>query len=175
MAAEIRELRWTDFESLVAGYLPAYDERARGEPIGIVLFDTPPTIAAEMDWFAGMFRRVLDGATIARVADDAGTAVGLCTIERAGPGARTEVAHVGVLGVYVRASHRGRGIGRALIAAVLEAASGTFSVVKLDVFATNPKAQRLYESFGFVECGRLPRAVRRGAAYVESVQMVRLA
>src|SRR5258708_704910 len=85
-----RDLRWTDFEPIVEGYLTAYDERARGEPVGIVLFDAPPTLGAESEWFGSMFRRVQDGSMIARVADDGGVAVGLHTIRRVRPGAPSE-------------------------------------------------------------------------------------
>jgi GNAT superfamily N-acetyltransferase len=50
--------------------------------------------------------------------------------------------------VYVRSAWRNRGIGRALVAALVDHARSCFSCVRLR--AENPLASRLYESMGFV-------------------------
>ncbi len=58
-----------------------------------------------------------------------------------------------------RAAQRG-GVGRALIADLIEAASGAgIEVLTLDVRADNEAAQRLYRGLGFREYGRLARFV----------------
>jgi GNAT superfamily N-acetyltransferase len=49
--------------------------------------------------------------------------------------------------VYVRAAWRHRGIGRALVAALVDEARKNFNCVRLR--AENPDAARLYESMGF--------------------------
>jgi GNAT superfamily N-acetyltransferase len=49
--------------------------------------------------------------------------------------------------VYVRPAWRGKGIGRALVAALLAEARRNFTRVRLR--AENPDAARLYESLGF--------------------------
>ena len=49
--------------------------------------------------------------------------------------------------VYVRGAWRGRGLGRRLVAALIEDARGSFSVVRLR--AENEGAARLYERMGF--------------------------
>lgn len=52
--------------------------------------------------------------------------------------------------LFVDASARGAGLGRALVAATLERARARgCRRVELDVNEANPTAQRLYESFGF--------------------------
>ena len=50
--------------------------------------------------------------------------------------------------VYVLKAHRRRGIGRALMAKILERASPHFKVLRLRT--QSPEAVRLYERFGFV-------------------------
>lgn len=63
--------------------------------------------------------------------------------------------HVGSLGMGVRVQSRGQGVGRALLAAALSAAAQSgISRIELEVFASNGKAVRLYESAGFVHEGR---------------------
>ncbi|MGA3048762.1 MAG: GNAT family N-acetyltransferase [Terracidiphilus sp.] len=49
--------------------------------------------------------------------------------------------------IYVRPSWRNRGIGRALVSALIEEARGNFDYLHLR--AENPTAIRLYESMGF--------------------------
>lgn len=54
-------------------------------------------------------------------------------------------------GLCVRPDMRGRGLGRALLAAICdEARARGFSAVRLDVVDTNPRAKALYERCGFV-------------------------
>ncbi|HEV8614084.1 MAG TPA: GNAT family N-acetyltransferase [Methylomirabilota bacterium] len=52
--------------------------------------------------------------------------------------------------LYVLLAHRGRGVGRQLVAEVIEAARGGFEVLRLRT--ENPGAARLYERLGFRRC-----------------------
>ena len=66
------------------------------------------------------------------------------------PGDRPGVTHVGRLGMGVVAAHRGNGLGRRLLDATLAAAWATgLRRIKLEVYASNAAAVRLYESAGF--------------------------
>ena len=75
-------------------------------------------------------------------------------------------AHVADLGMMVAASHRRRGIGRALLdAAVGWARTAGVTKLELHVFPWNEPAIRLYERFGFEREGlRRGHYLRDGAA-----------
>ncbi len=52
--------------------------------------------------------------------------------------------------LYVRPSHRGHGIGKALVARILhEAAGAGYQAMRLDTLPTMTEAQTLYRAFGF--------------------------
>jgi RimJ/RimL family protein N-acetyltransferase len=170
----VREVRWSDFDDLREIYYELYEERDRGEAIGITLFTVRPSLADEVEWFTGEYRRVQAGDAVMSVAEDGGRVVGNCSIHRQGPSASSESGHVGVLGILVQRDHRGAGVGSALLTHALAACRGRFEVVRLSVFATNPRAQRLYSRFGFVPVGRIPRAIRRGTEYIDEEEMVLL-
>jgi RimJ/RimL family protein N-acetyltransferase len=168
----VRSARWGDFDDLRDTYFRLYDERAGGEPIGITLFAERPTLADEVSWFEGHFRRALAGEEIFLVAELDGHVVGSCTIGRVGPGPGSEVSHVGELGILVHLDHRGKGVGTALLERSLYEARSKFEVVFLSVFSVNEVAQRLYRRFGFSVCRHLPRHVKRGGRYFDEERMV---
>lgn len=168
----VRELRWHDFEDITATYYLLYDERDRDGTIGIHLFGERPSIADEAAWFAGLYRTVLARDAIVSVAEVDGHVVGSCTIRRIAPRADAENGHVGELGIVVHRDHRGRGLGTALMADALAHARGIFRLVRLSVFATNPRAAQLYVRFGFRPAGRIPHAIRRGDTFIDEDLMV---
>ena len=91
--------------------------------------------------------------------------------------ARAKVRHIGHhVGMMVRADQQRRGLGRALLDAALAEARRADGLVllTLSVTADNQAAIRLYERFGFVRCGSLPRAIRVDGGYHAKDQMVRL-
>ncbi len=170
----IRDVRWEDFPELRDIYYRLYDERDRGEPIGITLFGERPSPEDEVDWFARTYRAVLSGDQVKSVAEVAGHVVGSCDIRRQAPHASSEMGHVAVLGIVVDAPYRGRGIGEALMRHAIDRSRGRFEVIRLSVFSINERAQRLYRKLGFVPCGHYPRAVRRGTQYFDEEEMVLL-
>ena len=82
-----------------------------------------------------------------------------------------------VRSIYVAPSARCQGLGRNLLLAALEQASSWHGVeqVTLTVTANNEPAVRLYRSLGFIEIGRMPRALRLGSEYFDELNMVRIA
>jgi ribosomal protein S18 acetylase RimI-like enzyme len=168
----IRDLRWADFDALVGTYYELYEERDRGDPIGIHLHLQPPSREDEVAWFAGYYRQVLAGETITQVADVGGQAVGNCTVAPDGGHRSGEMGHVGVLGILVNRRYRGLGIGRALMRATLDRCRGVFELVRLSVFADNDGAKRLYRSLGFVPCGTYARGIKRRGRYIDHELMM---
>ena len=67
---------------------------------------------------------------------------------------------------------RGKGLGRAIIAYLLEAAATQVKQVHLSVVTTNAAAVRLYEQLGFRTYGTEPRSLRVGERYYDEHLMV---
>lgn len=101
------------------------------------------------------------GATLfTLLALDAGRVIGALTCERE---PRRKVHHIAhLVGMMVADTHRGRGIGRALLAGAIARLQATSGVAQLtlSVTASNRAAVGLYESVGFHRYGRLPDAIR---------------
>jgi len=100
------------------------------------------------------------GTLFTLLALDGARVVGALTCERE---PRRKVRHIAhLVGMMVADTHRGRGIGRALLAATIARLQATegLAQVTLSVTASNRAAAGLYESVGFTRYGRLPDAVR---------------
>ncbi|MFG6466273.1 GNAT family N-acetyltransferase [Roseateles sp. BYS87W] len=115
------------------------------------------------------------GATLfTLVALDGARLVGAITCERE---PRRKVQHVAhLIGMMVSDTHRGRGIGRALLLEALARLRATpgLAQVTLSVTAGNRAAVGLYESQGFVCYGSLPDAVRLPDGRQLTKQLMRL-
>jgi ribosomal protein S18 acetylase RimI-like enzyme len=99
--------------------------------------------------------------------------VGWCDVV---PKSHETLRHSGTLGMGVAASHRGIGVGSALLRSTLDGAHARgLTRVELIVRADNEPAIALYRRHGFELEGRLRRyIVVDGAAY-DALQMARLA
>jgi ribosomal protein S18 acetylase RimI-like enzyme len=80
-----------------------------------------------------------------------------------------------VRSLYVAPDARGRGIGKSLLEAALRHTTHWPGVeqVRLAVTAANAPAVCLYRGLGFIEVGRMPRALRLGSDYFDELHMVR--
>jgi RimJ/RimL family protein N-acetyltransferase len=80
--------------------------------------------------------------------------------------------HVADLGLMVAASHRRRGIGRALLdQAIKWAREVGVRKLELHVFPHNDAALALYESVGFEREGYRRAHYRRGSGFVDAILM----
>ncbi len=165
----IRELRWGDFEQMAANYSNYYDELRDNPHFGLILDRDRPSASRQVDWFAALFKGFIEGRTIAVVAELDGKVVGDCDI-RIRPDLEG-LAHQGFLDIAVTAPHRGMGIGRALMNAVLSEAKGKIEIVFLDVLADNEAAKMLYSSLGFIHCATMPKLLKRGNIYLDVDRM----
>ncbi|WP_374711653.1 GNAT family N-acetyltransferase [Symbiobacterium terraclitae] len=89
---------------------------------------------------------------------------------------RPRNAHVAVLGISVHDAYQGRGIGKALLTAAIDAADRWLNIlrIELEVYTDNERAIKLYESFGFVIEGRKRMNAFRDGQYVDSYVMARI-
>lgn len=85
-------------------------------------------------------------------------------------------AHVAQVGMGVDEEFQGRGVGSALMEALLDLADNWYNIarVELTVYADNAAAIALYKKYGFVEEGRHPAYAFREGAYTEALSMARL-
>lgn len=100
------------------------------------------------------------GTLFTLLALDGARVIGALTCERE---PRRKVQHIAhLVGMMVADTHRGRGIGRALLGAAIARLQATdeLAQVTLSVTTSNRAAVGLYESAGFTRYGRLPDAVR---------------
>ena len=115
----------------------------------------------------------LDGADNGRylVAETAGELVGHGLLD---PLPLAAVRHVVHLTLAVHPGWQGRGVGRALLASLIDWARAAPAVEKIElhVRASNAAAQALYRKLGFAEIGRWQRKVRIAPGqYVADVAM----
>lgn len=88
--------------------------------------------------------------------------------QEAGP----KVAHKAfVWGFYVEPGWRSRGVGSALVAALIDAARDVVEQLTLTVVEGNDAAIALYTKFGFTAYGVEPRALKTSSGYVNEVLM----
>lgn len=102
---------------------------------------------------------------------DGGALVGIVTLGRESRRKLMHKAHI--LGTYVRADRRGRGIAAALLASAIELARSTAGIRQINVSANadNAAARRLYAAAGFREFGLEPRALQVDGAWYDEVHM----
>ena len=151
------------------------------------LFDLAETTIAETDFLlrqpgegprsAAAWRTILglqqtgDG-NIMLVADIGVCLVGQCGLYR-GEYARNR--HTAMIGVAVRQSHVGRGIGKRLLTAAVERARTVgIGRLELTVMVNNDRALRLYRRHGFVVEGQKQGSVKLPGGSVDEIMMARL-
>jgi L-phenylalanine/L-methionine N-acetyltransferase len=103
-----------------------------------------------------------------------GEVVGSAGLHPASPALRRR--HAWMLGISVAADWHNRGVGTALMAALLDYADNWVGAlrVELTVFADNEAAQALYGKFGFETEGRLRAYALRNGVYCDVLTMARL-
>jgi RimJ/RimL family protein N-acetyltransferase len=153
-------------EEHIDGFRAALDSVAR-ERKYLSLLEAPAGADVTKYVREGIERRVPHFVAIVE-----GNVVGWCDVY---PKPRAALAHSGTLGMGILSEYRGRGIGRALIDATLQAArAGGLTRIELTVRVDNEPARRLYESFGFVTEGLCRRHTRVDGEYKDSWLMALL-
>ncbi len=90
---------------------------------------------------------------------------------RAFPGYRYSVEH----SVYIHADHRGRGLGRVIVDALVVAAAALGKHIMIaGIDGGNPASLRLHAQAGFVEVARMPEVGRKFGRWLDLVFMQRV-
>lgn len=91
------------------------------------------------------------------------------------PGAARR-SHAAAIGIGVHDDWQGRGVGTALMRAIVDLADNWLNLLRLEleVYSDNEAARRLYERFGFVEEGRFRAYAYRNGEFVDAVSMARV-
>ena len=126
--------------------------------------------APSLESSRAFFNGVISGGGVHLVAvDHADTVVGWCDLVRFQLEGFT---HTGRLGMGLLSHVRGRGVGRRLAQAAIDAARNRrMERIELDVFASNDRAIRLYERLGFIYEGVRKRARKLDGNYDDNVLM----
>tara|TARA_R110000803_G_scaffold210730_1_gene283452 strand:+ start:503 stop:1033 length:531 start_codon:yes stop_codon:yes gene_type:complete len=128
--------------------------------------DQPSSLEERLDWFEG---RVQQGVPVL-VAEEGGAVVGFASY---GPwrgrwGYRFTVEH----SVHVDASHRGAGVGGALLAALIELAKEAgLHVMVGGIDAENLNSIRFHARFGFEQVGHAKEVARKFDRWLDLVTM----
>ena len=106
------------------------------------------------------------------VAEADGTIVGIAALHVS---ARTRERHTAGIGLNVHAAHQRKGIGKALMEAILDIADNWLKLkrVELSVFTDNEPAIALYKKMGFVTEGTKKYSAVRNGIHADEYLMAR--
>jgi putative acetyltransferase len=108
------------------------------------------------------------------VAEASGEVVGNAGLHAAGRTARRR--HAGTIGIIVRDDWQGRGVGSALMTAIVDIADNwlNYRRIELTVYTDNTPAIALYRKFGFEMEGTHRDYAYRNGEYVDAFAMARV-
>ncbi|HEY0977509.1 MAG TPA: GNAT family N-acetyltransferase [Flavobacteriales bacterium] len=154
-------------EADLPGILDIYNELIANSTAVYVY--RPQTLETRTQWFRDL--KAGGWPVLVSVAGDVVT--GFCCIGpfRSKPGYRYTGEHT----VHVHAAHRGQGLGRALLTAVVEEAERMgLRVLVGGIDAENPASLALHRALGFTETARMPQVGRKFGRWLDLVFVQRV-
>ena len=134
-------------------------------------FESALTLKQEEAWLEELLTNIRKRNIITVLAEIDGEIVGNGEIVR---GDYTETRHHGRLAVTILGTHRGLGIGREMIRALLaEARRRGLKNVHVEFLARNKQAVSAYGKAGFEKVGVIPGKVYRNRRFMDAIIMAR--
>lgn len=159
----IRPLQGGDTRALLA-----YVNDLIAEDTYLMLSGKKMTLTQEKKYVTESLARVKKNEKIHIVAVFGGRIVGSADIRRG----EKRKHHIGEIGIAILSSHRGQGLGRRLVEALIAGGKRMgLRMLMLHCFENNVPALALYKKFGFIECGLLPEALHYRGAFVGEVTL----
>ncbi len=85
--------------------------------------------------------------------------------------------HIGIFGISLAHDFRGEGIGSRLMKLAIEEAKNNLlglEIITLGCFANNDLAIKMYQKFGFLEYGNLPKGIKLENGYTDHIYMYKV-
>ena len=146
-------------------------KKAAGETLNMMRYEDEWTMTEEQE-AAFIEKQKNDPKALMIGAFVGGRMVGTAVFQGVHPGDRAR--HRAGVGISILKAYWGRGIGTAMMRALIDAAKTTsLEQLELDVVSTNESAVRLYTRCGFEEYGRHPRMMKyRDGTYADTILMM---
>ena len=146
-------------------------KRAAGETLNMMRYEDEWTMTGEQE-AAFIEKQKNDPKALMLGAFVDGQMVGSAVFQGVHPGDRAR--HRAGVGISILRAYWGRGIGTAMMQALIDTAKTTsLEQLELDVVSTNESAVRLYTRCGFAEYGRHPRMMKyRDGTYADTILMM---
>ncbi len=160
----VRDLRENDDVFDMARFINEFvDEGA------FITIDKKLTPEEEADWLRGKMEEIKKGNTISWTVLFNGKRVGGCEARRGRDKKRNAVD----VGITLSKEFRGQGLGYQLLSMLIKEIKERWapSVIWLSRLEGNEHANALYKKLGFVECGRLPKAILHKGKQIDEIFM----
>ena len=161
----VRNGTWQDAQAVLDNFIRTHEQTD-------FLTTYPDELSFTIEQEKAFLKKTTDSRREAElVAEVEGTIAGTAGIDPVRNAEKTR--HRASFGISIDKAWWGLGIGRALTEACIECARAAgYTQLELEVVADNERAVSLYESVGFVEYGRNPRAfLSRAGCWQENVLM----
>lgn len=131
------------------------------------------TLEEEKEWIERNLQNVKEKKTVLLIAKNAEKIVGISEVELK----KGREGHVGEFGISIRKGYRGKGLGKKLMANVLDLSKKELNprpkIIRLSVFSENKIAQNLYKKFGFKEVARVPKQLEYKGKFIDEIIMIK--
>ena len=128
--------------------------------------------ASEEEWVNNVLHRILNKRTVYLVAETKGTVVGGASVYT---GAFANNKHIGQTGIFLKKDYRGLGLAEELLKEAIKDAKKylKLKILKINVYAENKKALKLYKKLGFEKVGKIKKGRYHFGRYLDLIIMVK--